>query len=1819
MADAGSSPQASPKALPRRVSMHHAGAARRPAEPEEPGLSRRQSVAQMQLEAGQAQRLPQAQQIMPQADGPGGGLQRRQSQAQLTTGGLPRRQSMAGLPPLQGPRGGTAKSGLAVQRLSRQVLNRLSNARRISRKRDSSGSPGSSAAPPPAEDKEDGGEDAEEVAKAPREKGQIQARNFGVQLVQKLDTGLHDLAPKFAEHPWGMPCYAFVEAITNLLEEREKEEQLGLQRRRLGGWLRSNVEAEDPEAGSAPPLVSPLSDALNPHATLEMSAPPRSLDKGSDPPKGPCWFGRGSLDGALSGAGSDGGKEGAAAGSAAPAPVKEPRHRPPVPPEVRTNIQKFEQSMAVQIDRWLQQNGRTALNEVDLFSENILLAFGLWELFRGIDHKNTGVITWSAFTAYLIDSTMKGKVTSISEGFKQYTLTLARLAPPLYRMERITHVPALKSYLVLTRGKASVRAGSAEGQQSLRVVDSTNFQLRRNLPLLEEGGRVLAFAYCDYYDGLLALSYSDGRVRIYNFGPAETRAFEVRMVGPPLVGRFECAISRFAEQRAKQLRAGMSAYATAMLHTCSVHCPFITEGSSEDPAATFCAQTLLKWSPKLCRLFVGSKYGKLAVWDLSPVERLLMPGSPPHEPVVDWSLQVHQDAITDLSFLQEDQVIATSSHDGRVAVIHMEMRMVVRWLVPGRSSNPKGGDGRYLAGITKLAFSKRTNHLVSAGMEFEPLCWVINVPHSRPSALRDGRSPHQHNIVSLVAIPGHPQVVSMDLKGVVKVWDLAVMRCVQTLHCEPNVSRAELRALFWHDMVYNASMKQMVTSGKRKVYVFDYGIRDRNLDPDSAADYSIAAAVYTPYTHTFITVAKRNVRIWDGADGKQLRFFEEVCGDDVTVMCLDTEAHRFYVGTDNGEVLAFLYETATLVKRWQHPSECAIVSLQYSEAFAYILAVGADGTLMVVEEDPVTERYVGQDISRGRDKKIDAKCALLDPVNKVLLVGQGQNVITCFEMQRNPRSGFWTKRCDCTNTPQNTEVTCIVALGPNSAFCSADAAGGLHCWQLPPPAEGGQQAPARNIARWVNHHASAKVAYTPTVTHMAWLSQYCLLYTADDAGVINVYSLRPCLEAHGVLRTTFGDVLAVGAGPNSKILSVCQGLQGLRGRTRPIVCERPRRQQQQQQQSRSPRSAAKEQSAPRRLSASLTSSVPPSRRASAETSAGPSRPGSPNPNVFLTGLPAGREGESAPQMLPTPAAAPVGSGGVSIQVPDEAQRPRRTIAALQTSLKAAVDKAQQKPKLVQSWYAHQYNITALQLVGTDPEAPQSAYCVLTGGTDCNVTLWSLWGQRLSRLSKDRSEKFEWGLRLQKQEGEEDLDWHQNLYNDIPAPWNPLGRRTTEALGIMTQELAGDRRQSIRAENVDEAASFLRDLKSLQERCEREAREADGTTFLTDAQRRELERRESEARQQREKWRRELGADFEQLQAKLRAQGGAPTPGELAGEAAAVAAKREQLLQNSEPYNYRLLLRRHNPRAAHAQQAELQLLYAVASGGALPPEVLCEERVALRTPPRPRNDTRCGTVRLPPTPVLHPPAFEVSECESERERPAGCPGWMAAKQAQEQPRTLSYYTASDLLQHEYRLKEQIVVLACVDVGGQILEMGDTGVVVGLPTADTPGYCAEVQCGAARFWAPLGVIAPADTGRSVIYSDTRNFHSFLLKASASSRLPQSTTPGTEVIDSEIRQRAVSCPPLMQGVDTSNQRTVGMRARNIHRVHHLPPVHYRKAWQLMKLKSGSGRASDSGDIRIVSPSTFEELPKGMSVVSTPTITAAAPVGGTVRLPRV
>eukprot|EP01012_Entosiphon_sulcatum_P056380 TRINITY_DN8002_c0_g1_i1.p1 TRINITY_DN8002_c0_g1~~TRINITY_DN8002_c0_g1_i1.p1 ORF type:complete len:2033 (-),score=233.08 TRINITY_DN8002_c0_g1_i1:33-6131(-) len=634
-------------------------------------------------------------------------------------------------------------------------------------------------------------------------------------------------------------------------------------------------------------------------------------------------------------------------------------------------------------------------------------------------------------------------------------------------------------------------------------------------------------------------------------------------------------------------------------------------------------QTVVRWQSRWKKLFAGSRTGILSQYYFGN-----------SGPQLQHTCKPHATAITDVLFMPLDGQAITCSLDAKICVLDPKSGKVISSLVGHK------------AGIHSLSYNSQYNFLISAGLEADPYVWVINMPNFKPFNLRDPGLPHLHPLTAVYAVPHSPQIISLDCKGLIKIWDIRNLGCVQNLHCEPNIGRKEQASLNFQAFCYMDEHKRILTAALDRLYLFEYS-PGRGGNPLAAADQPVSFVLYNRFDNTILTTSGKDVRIWDIADGRARKTFAPLCVDTITACCIDHIGRVFYVGAHDGQLVAVDYRTGERLLENRFSSEVSALTYLPPEKTragpdgaavpVFVGRVGSPyadnqpGTVLVTLWDGnliclTAANFAGSPtgssnrtrlvpLNCGRSR-FDVRCLDYSANLGLFALGQSSNVVTLWRSIAidiadglDPLS--WRSMADCTNFPLDSEITAVHFLEHVPLLCCADASGGLHLWSVVNPVQ------PVCVNRWI-HHQTVDVRYVPNVIGFAYLPKYKFLYTADDFGMCTIYDLDL------TLRPLKGEALSrVTAAGMKEIVR--------HWRTR----------------------AQRRQSAFRDFQLRLR-------------------------KIRLSG-----------------------TGQKFVE---------------------------ERPPVVKAWRAHDDSCRAIQLL-SEP------YCVLTGGDDCNVVLWTLFGEKISGLTK----------------------------------------------------------------------------------------------------------------------------------------------------------------------------------------------------------------------------------------------------------------------------------------------------------------------------------------------------------------------------------------------------------------------------------------------------------------------------------------------------
>jgi WD40 repeat protein len=305
----------------------------------------------------------------------------------------------------------------------------------------------------------------------------------------------------------------------------------------------------------------------------------------------------------------------------------------------------------------------------------------------------------------------------------------------------------------------------------------------------------------------------------------------------------------------------------------------------------------MRWSERWNRLWCGCSDGLITV--------LSVPNDPSFiTPIKTVATdRTHTSALTHLEVLSTDGSVLSASMDPRLIIQEPTKHTVVADFVGHRGA------------INATAHCPEYNLLVSGGFDNDLFLWTMQGQRRgarehcsvRPlTALTDEELPHKPPIVMVATVPGTPQILSLDVTGLLKVWDLRTYGCAQSRHVDPRYLQSPTRDGGFSGGVYIPSRKAMVTYTSQHVRPVVYTNKGSAYNK-ATADEVIVAMQYSAAADNLVTATQTAVQSWElrtGVKSSEVSVGAEVHGE-VTAFGIDAMGRKVIVGHRGGLVSFF--------------------------------------------------------------------------------------------------------------------------------------------------------------------------------------------------------------------------------------------------------------------------------------------------------------------------------------------------------------------------------------------------------------------------------------------------------------------------------------------------------------------------------------------------------------------------------------------------------------------------------------------------------------------------------------------------------------------------------------------------------------------------------------------------------------------------------------------------------------------------------------------------------------------------------------------------
>lgn len=468
-------------------------------------------------------------------------------------------------------------------------------------------------------------------------------------------------------------------------------------------------------------------------------------------------------------------------------------------------------------------------------------------------------------------------------------------------------------------------------------------------------------------------------------------------------------------------------------------------------------QRSLAWDNSSHLLYSGDNTGFINLWNYTDSKKT--------DPAK--ILHGHNDMVTDLIAVPKLEFLISCSQD----------RKVILWDMI--SAEPGRVYGSHTKGVLSLAFNQEYRLLFSAGFDHDIYVWN---PYIDSVAFTiEG---HNSSLVGVKVIPDSPQVISADIDGWVKVWDIRTLSCVQTFNLEEKQSGFRFSL---SDFIYLQQHQRLVFGGKN-ISFYDY---DKNHNPYLVDDSLPLASYYTPNYHKILTPISNKVKVWNALTALPETLYAPSADSEISCVEMDDWEKRIIVGDIKGHTKVYNIKNGAFMKSLtDHRGEINCISC--SNSLQKIVTGSLDMTIMLHCDRLLTESSVLKLINLKTLVTVLKIIPYLDQV----VTGSSEGFVSVWDIQESCYDGL--------PMGHTGEILMVQPITTYPLLIVCDSSAEIALWALHP-------LPYKytKIFSLINQDSNYLLAAAQAT---AYYIQGQILFIGDEKGYIKAYSFREVIN-----------------------------------------------------------------------------------------------------------------------------------------------------------------------------------------------------------------------------------------------------------------------------------------------------------------------------------------------------------------------------------------------------------------------------------------------------------------------------------------------------------------------------------------------------------------------------------------------------------------------------------------------------------------------------------------------------------------------------------
>ena len=357
-----------------------------------------------------------------------------------------------------------------------------------------------------------------------------------------------------------------------------------------------------------------------------------------------------------------------------------------------------------------------------------------------------------------------------------------------------------------------------------------------------------------------------------------------------------------------------------------------------------------------------------------------------------------RDNISYLLIIENLRLLCSSFLNGRIILWDLDTKRPVKVFTDQATA------------IYNMVYDPKKNQIFTCGFEHDIFVYE---PYNNDNSTYKLKG-HNSSINSMVINPELNELISIDVLGIIRIWDTYTYINFQTINTndmlllvqnkikninENTIKQKKKLSSNNYLLCYNEPKKLLVYGSK--LLIFEKG-KDKN--PNLTDDNQLLCCVYNKLSKDLISISSKRIKIWNIFTGKMTKSYEDLMKDnEITAFSCDSNMKRFYLGDNLGNIKCFNLSTGDFLKDFiKHDTE--IVNVIHSSKYELLISCSSDLCIKFQDDkellatDLIKEIYARPSFYYQINYVIKLNVAILDENNGILMIGLSNGNILYYDV-----------------------------------------------------------------------------------------------------------------------------------------------------------------------------------------------------------------------------------------------------------------------------------------------------------------------------------------------------------------------------------------------------------------------------------------------------------------------------------------------------------------------------------------------------------------------------------------------------------------------------------------------------------------------------------------------------------------------------------------------------------------------------------------------------------------------------------------------------